>query len=248
MSTVINKKICTFTQTYSNNRQELFYYHNKDICDINFRNQFDTNLYSFHNCSDNYVEDILKQDYFKHLKNLKIARYDNISYPKSFQYTLNWIIQNQYDYIIFLQDDCLTYNSIDNEVIDFIKYQEFNMLNLETTPTDLNVNKEIIYKNKNFKVYNTNSYDFVKKGLYAFDDGAYVAKVDFIVKFLYDNEYFLTTDVWNGEIYLKEKINKFPIQRLTTNKQFYKRYNILGRNNWDRNNLILQLNAKFNNL
>ena len=39
-----DKKICVFTQTYSNNRQELFKYHELDYLDIEFRNNFEFNL------------------------------------------------------------------------------------------------------------------------------------------------------------------------------------------------------------
>lgn len=239
------KKICVFTQTYSDNRAELFHYHNKDESDINFRNQFDATLYSFHNSSDIYVNSLLDSSYFKQLKNLKIARYNNISYTESFQHTLDWVVKNNYDYFVFLQDDCLTAQNIDLDLINFIKNEQFDMLNLETTPNDLNVFKNYIYSKNTFGVTDTKSSDFVNRGWYAFDDGAYVAKVDFLVSALYDKAYFDQSDVWSGEIYLEQKIKTTPIQRFTTNKNYYSRYNILGRNAWDRINLLTKLKTRF---
>jgi hypothetical protein len=53
------KKICVFTQTYSDNRSELFNYHNLDKDDVKFRNLFYLNIYSFHNCSDFYKKILL---------------------------------------------------------------------------------------------------------------------------------------------------------------------------------------------
>ena len=61
--------LCSFTQTYSNNRNELFYYHNKDKTDIYFRNKLDKNYYIFHNSPHNYIEHIIGNDYFKKIKN-----------------------------------------------------------------------------------------------------------------------------------------------------------------------------------
>jgi hypothetical protein len=60
--------IASYTQTYSNNRQQLFYFKNKDIVDIGFRNLFDLNLYCFHNSSDAYINDALKEGYIKDIK------------------------------------------------------------------------------------------------------------------------------------------------------------------------------------
>jgi hypothetical protein len=85
------KKICTFTQTYSNDREELFKFHNNDLSDIYFRNQFDLNIYSFHNCSTEYVDKLLQYEYFQKIKNLKIFRYNDISYTDSFEKSLIYI-------------------------------------------------------------------------------------------------------------------------------------------------------------
>lgn len=241
------RKICVFSQTYSNDRDELFKYHCKDQSDINFRNQFDLNLYSFHNCSDEYVNNLLKCDFFQKIKNLKVFRQNNVSYTDSFKEALRFIYKNDFDYMIFLQDDSLTKNDIDQKLVDFIKNEKFDMLNLELTPEDLKTTSEIIYRSGDFEVYNTTSEDFVKRGWYAFDDGGYAANVKFILTDLYNQEYLSKGDIWNAETYLNSKVQNKPIQRLTTSNNFYWRYNILGRNNWDRENLLNQLKERFKN-
>jgi hypothetical protein len=241
------RKICVFTQTYSNDREELFKYHCKDQSDIDFRNQFDLNLYSFHNSSDEYVEKLLKCDYFQKIKNLKVIRQNNVSYTESFKEVLRFIYKNNFDYIIFLQDDSLTKNDIKEKLVDFIKNEKFDMLNLELTPEDLKTSKEIIYKSGDLEIYNTTSEDFTKRGWYAFDDGGYVANVKFVLTDLYNEEYLLKGDIWAAETYLNSKIENKPIQRLTTNNNFYWRYNILGRHNWDRDNLLKELKERFGN-
>lgn len=243
------KKICVFTQTYANNRQELYYYHNNDIVDILFRNNFE-NLYSFHNSSNDYTKSILENNYFSELKKLKLFRYNNISYTKSFKNTLNYFVENNFEYLIFLQDDCFNLSkSVDIEELNkFIFNNDFEMLNLETTLVDLKIeNKEIFYENNDFKVYNTSSEDFKNRGWYAFDDGAYVANINFLLKYVYDNNYFNIGDIWKSENYLNEKITANKIQRLTTNVNFYNRINIVGPNNWDRINNLNILNDRLRN-
>jgi len=83
--------ICSFTQTYSNNRQELFDFHNKDTTDIYFRNKLDKNYYAFHNSDNEYTSKILNTNYFKQIKNLNIIKYSDISYTESLYKTLQML-------------------------------------------------------------------------------------------------------------------------------------------------------------
>ena len=94
------RKICTFTQTYSDSRKELYEFHSKDVSDIDFRNNFNSNIYAFHNCSDEYVSDLLELNYFKELKNLNILRYNNTSYTNSFKETLDFLYKNKLNSVI----------------------------------------------------------------------------------------------------------------------------------------------------
>lgn len=163
---MLNKKICVFTQTYSNNRSELFNYHELDKLDIDFRNNFDYNLYSFHNSDENYIKEMNNNfTYFKNLNNIEIISYKNISYTETFRQTLEKILNLGFDYLIFLQDDCFTTdkNIEIEELLKFINNEDFNMLNLETNVSMLNLKEEEIYYESNgFIVYNTNSDDFKK--------------------------------------------------------------------------------------
>ena len=239
-----NKKICVFTQTYSNNRHELFHYHELDQLDIDFRNNFDYNLYSFHNSDDNYINEITKFNYFNNLKNIEFINYENISYTQTFRQTLKKILNLGFDYIIFLQDDCFTTdNNIKiEEFIKFINNEDFNMLNLETNVSVLNLKEEEIYYESNgFIVYNTNSDDFKNADLWSFDDGPYIANIKFLLDKIYDTLYFNIGDIWTAEYYLNNKISKTKIQRLTTNISFYNRFNLVGRSIQDRNISIERL-------
>lgn len=241
------KKICIFTQTYGNNRGELYKYHNLDYYDIYFRNNFD-NVYCFHNSTKDFINEIVLYPYFKKIQNIDYIEYNLITYTESFKNTLIWLKNNNYDYLIFLQDDCFLINN-DNldELITFIKHNDFDMLNLEMTPKDIKIEPSVLYKNNDFKVYNTNSNDFKNRGWFAFDDGAYVANIEFLLKEIYDDTYFGKNDIWEAENYLNQKISNKLIQRLTTNVNFYNRINIIGHNNWDRINNLEILKNKFEN-
>ena len=239
-----DKKICVFTQTYSNNRQELFKYHELDYLDIEFRNNFEFNLYSFHNSTPEYMKIINEFNYLKSLKNINIISYSNLSYTETFKNTLQGVLNLGFDYIIFLQDDCFTNDKNINieELVNFIKNEDFDMLNLEWKGSNLNLkNEEIYYESNGFTVYNTTSDDFKNLGLYSFDDGAYVANIKFLLNELYDENYFNIGSIWSAENYLNNKINNKKIQRLTTNISLYNRYNLVGINIQDRRSSIEKL-------
>lgn len=237
--------LCSFTQTYSNNRNELFYYHNKDKTDIYFRNKLDKNYYIFHNSPHNYIEHIIQNEYFNKIKNLDVITYNNISYTHSFFNTLKKIKQDGYKYMVFLQDDVfsLVNEKVIDELLDFVKNNTFDMLNIEVP--NINIHTPIIYSNNNIKIYNTTSDDFVNKKLWAFDDGPYVANIDFLINKIYDVNYFQFYDIWKAEGYLNQKITNNKIQRLTSNISFFERIGIVGPNAWNRNNELIKLNKMF---
>jgi len=237
--------LCSFTQTYSNNRNELFDYHNKDKTDIYFRNKLDKNYYIFHNSPHNYIEHIIGNAYFKKIKNLDIISYDNMTYTHSFFNTLKKIKQEGFKYMFFLQDDVfsLVNEKAIAELLDFIKHNTFDMLNIEVP--NINTVAPIIYSSNNIKIYNTTSDDFINKKLWAFDDGPYVANVDFLINKIYDINFFQLNDIWKAEGYLNKKITNNRIQRLTSNISFFERIGIVGPNAWNRNNELIKLNKMF---
>lgn len=240
-----NKSIASFTQTYSNNRQLLYDYHNKDIVDINFRNKLDKNYYVFHNSNDSYIQHIINCDYMKKIKNLIEIKYNNMSYTQTFYQTLNKCKADGIKYIFFLQDD--VFSQVSDKIIDelmiFIKNNTFDMLNIEVD--NININAPIIYSNDNIKIYNTTSDDFKNKGLWAFDDGPYVANIEFLLNSIYDANYFSKNDIWNAENYLNNKITNSKIQRLTCNISLFRRYGIVGPNAWNSTNELILLNKLF---
>jgi hypothetical protein len=239
----MNKKIAVFTQTYSDFRKELYDYHSLDIDDINFRNNFDINIFSFHNSSKNFQNDIKNSKYINNINKIEFIEYNNISYTETWKKSLIFMKSMGITHIIFLQDDCFYFNPLKiNNIIDFIKNEEFDMLNLECNFFDLNKkDKNIFFENKNICIYDTNSKDFLNRGWYSFDDGPYVASIDYLENNIYDNEYYSIGNIWTAENYLNDKIKNKNIQRLTTDFPFYKRFNILGPNNWNRTNELNEL-------
>lgn len=232
------KRIFVVTQTYSDNRNMLFDYHNKDVNDIYFRNKF-INLYSFHNVSHQNYELLWNYPFFKSINSIITVAYENIPYPLTFKQTLQTLREIGCDYIMFCQDDSFSANTNQNlfdEVFKYVQENNFDMLNLEIAYDLLKTKQPLIYQDKTIEVYNTTSTDFVNRGWYSFDDGAYIASLPYICDRIYDETYFSHRDIWSAEKYLNNKITNFPIQRLTLNIPIYRRFNLIGPNNWDRQN------------
>jgi len=226
--------ICSYTQTYSDNREQLYEFHNKDTVDIKFRNKLAINYYAFHNSPDNYREKIVNDKYLSEIKNKEILIYNNISYTQSFINTLLKIKNDGYKYMFFLQDDvfCVTNDELIQNMLNYVNNNIFDMLNIETT--NINTESPIIYSKDSLKIYNTTSEDFKNKDLWAFDDGPYIANVDFLLDKIYDNIFISKCDVWEAEHYLNNKIINNKIQRLSTNNIMFQRINVVGPNSWGR--------------
>ena len=225
--------IASFTQTYSDNRTELFEFHNKDKSDIYFRNKLDANYYAFHNSPSEYIKTILEYSYFKSLNNIQYIYYNNISYTKSFFETLQKLKIDGVKYMVFLQDD--VFSQVDIEFIDellfFVKNNTFDMLNIEVSFSFSNdYEKSSIYSGKKLTIYETTSDDFSHKQLWAFDDGPYIANIDFLLEHIYDDVYFSKDDIWGAECYINEKIYQNKIQRLSCNIGAFHRVSIVGPN------------------
>lgn len=222
--------ICSFTQTYSSDRRELFDYHDKDAVDIRFRNKLDGNYYAFHNSQEKYKTQICNRPYFHSIERMTILTYNDVTYPHSLLQTLMRCRKDGAKYLFFLQDDVfsLADDKVMDELLHFVRTHEFDMLNIDVN--DVNTDAPVIYSAKNLKIYNTSSIDFMNKKMWPFDDGPYVANVDFLIRVLYDSTYFSMPDIWSAEVYLCRKIRDRPIQRLSTNINIFRRFNIVGRN------------------
>ena len=224
-------KICSFTQTYSDEREELFDFHDNDNVDLYFRNKLDDNFYVFHNCSENYINKIKNKKYLNSISKKQVIPLNNITYTKSLLKTLSQIKAEGFKYVFFLQDD--VFCMVDNQTIDnlllFVETNDFNMLNIEIN--NVNNEKEIIFEQSGLTVYNTDSIDFTAKKIWAMDDSPFVANIDFLISVIYDSKYFSLDDIWTAESYMNSKIMQNPVQRLSTNVSSFIRVNIVGKNN-----------------
>ena len=97
---------------------------------------------------------------------------------------------------------------------------------------------------ESLKIYDTTSDDFVNKKFWAFDDGPYVANIDFLIN-LYDNIFLSKNDIWTAEVYLMQKVKSNKIQRLTANISIFARFGIVGPNAHSAENDRSNLNNLF---
>lgn len=233
--------ICSFTQTYGTNRGEIYKYKNNDHLDILFRNYFDLNLYCFHNSSKDYVAEVTKDNSYFTEVNFSIRKLNNLPYTLTLKNNLHFLKSKGCEKLFFAQDDAVTcpqhVTAADiKSLFDFIGNAEFEMLYLEKNIDDFKHpnDYEVIHVSDAFKVYRTTTFDFVKNDVWSFDDGSYVASLDFLLNTVYDETYFNAGDVWSSEHLLNDKFKKVNIDRLVTNKTYFHRSNILGPNNWNR--------------
>jgi hypothetical protein len=226
-------KVCFWTQTYKNDRKELFDYHKFDKFDIQLRNHFH-NIFSFHNCDSEYIDEIVNSEYLESIKDKEIVRFDLISYTECVRKILTKLKDEGYEYLIFCQDDSyFSFSDSDKpsdfdiqKLVDIFKYQKIEMLNLEYSIKDLKNLEECEFN----KIHQTTSTDFEKAGFWPFDDATYFANIDFLIERLYDENYYTKSSVWDGENYLAEKWKGSENPRFSLSSSIYKRFNFTGRN------------------
>lgn len=229
------KKFCVFTQTYGDNRIEIFDYKRFDKVDIFFRNQFDLNYYSFHNSGEIYKSLVKGDKYFSLLKNVEFHSFDGIEYTDILRdHVFKYLAENGFTHFIYLQDDVFSTSKITldfkmKDLVEFIKDEEYNMIYLEKSADQIGVDDTRLIKEKNgFKVYSSNSLDFLKSTGWAWDDGPFVSRIDWLLDKVYDNIYLNSGTIGKAEAYLNRKIKRIELERITTNFPIYKRYSIVG--------------------
>lgn len=229
------RKFCVFTQTYGDGRAEIFDYRHLDKVDIFFRNQFDLNYYSFHNSSEDYTNRIKMDRYFSLLKNVEFNSFNNIEYTHILRdHVFKYLTDNKFTHFIYLQDDVFSIKKIHpefriKELINFIKNGDYNMIYLEKSASQIGVSEDRLIKEDNgFKTYASTSVDFLKATKWAWDDGPFVARIDWLLDKVYDSIYLDSGTIGRGEAYLNRKIKRMDIERITTNLPIYKRYSIVG--------------------
>jgi hypothetical protein len=238
--------IITITQTYGDDRRELYDIRSKDNLLKYFISSFDHDIFSFHNSSSSTI------DYFKNTnKSSELVEFGNIPYTSTLKLIIEKLKKLKCKKVIFLQDDVFSQNQDLEElnyIIQEIKNDNIPLLNMEVKKDDFKLdiqNKmEFIKKNNDTEIWKSFTSHFAENGNYAFDDGPYVLDFDFI-NTIYDLNFFNFGDVWQSENYNNLKFKNLDFPRYITNKRFFKRYNILGRNNWNRDVEIEELKKLF---
>jgi hypothetical protein len=262
-------KIAVFTQTYENDRQEIFDYKVKDKNFIAFIKNFDSFL-SFHNCSDDTINSLKE----KQLGYNNYLIYNNINYAETLNITLNKFLDEGYNKFLFLQDDCFSvqknYNFYDNLKI-FLENENYDMISLcdvysqnllkdyyecekyisgssqDETIVD-NIPDKYFFKSYDLlKIYKTNSSELAMSILDnypPYNDGPFCADIEFFKNILGTN-FINQNSVWNLENYLLEKVKHNPIVKYSCNALLFRNSNIIGRNDWNRQWELMWLNERF---
>jgi len=240
--------IAVFTQTYGDDRRELYQIREKDNLLNYFVSSFDMNIYSFHNCSSQTI------DFFKSINKMNNTKYyelNNLSYTDSLKFIIDELKKFNCTKLIFLQDDVFTFNQSKEEldvIINYIKFGKSPLINLEMNvsdfKSDIKNNKNPIFNENGVEIYKFFTKDFSENGRYSFDDAPFSIDFD-LINVIFDDQFFTMGDVWRGEMYNNEKFKIINFPRYCTNKIFLKRYNIVGRNNWNRSAEFIDLNKNF---
>jgi hypothetical protein len=240
-------RTASFTQTYGDQRILELLLLKYDIIGNTFRNKCDKIFFSFHNCPNEFIikgKTILEKLYPS--DKLIILEYNNISYLETIKKTLNNIKTMNIDYILQIQDDQFGINSkqnIDeinniNMVFNFINNKKPYFLHIfgnEGDPKFNNMKPLQIFTNESennstndIEFYNYNTKDFAKNNIYSWNDGTYFANVDFLINIF--NTKNLPENVWDLEHALKYIFDNNNLNRIGTNKLFFKASNLHGRN------------------
>ena len=231
--------ISSFTQTYGNNRLleiELLKY---DKVGNYFRNKCDLIIFSFHNCPKEFIiksKQILQNLYPK--EKLLLLKYNNITYLETIRKTLYLLQNKKIDYVFQIQDDHHGINSKQNiknirdidDIFKFLENKKVDFLHIFSDEGNkykngLTPHEEVEIDSTEFYSYDTRL--FQSKNTYAWNDGAYFGKLDFLIKLFNLN---LPDDVWGIEITLKNVFDNHYLIRWGINKLYFKASNIHGRN------------------
>jgi len=217
----------SFFQTYID-RLPLLMARSEDGFFKKFTDNFDVNIISLHNVTEN-VRDYVKNNEI--VKNKIILEFNNISYTQCISNLLNVLSDLKCEKFFFYQDDTFS-NEIDesnfSDLIDICFNFEYEILSLFHKMSRFKeMRKEILYKTKTFNVYNTNTHDFCKTGSWSFDDSPFIC--DFKqLKNIFDDTYFSCGDIWSAEKYLNNKFRQKCMNRSITDISFFNQYAVIG--------------------
>lgn len=236
--------LVSFTQTYGDERKQLYDIYNRDEKLIEFKNLFDLNIYSFHNSSEETIE------YFKSINkvnNIEILK-TNKRYTYCIRDLINYLKDIKCSHLFFSQDDTFSNdNNIDfKKLLEFVKLCDNNfMLSLyyHKSLFDNLINLDLKEDLGEYKIYDNNSLNFkyIRRG--GMDDTPYICSIDMLDK-IYDHLYYFEKHVWHAEMYLMKKFLNEKINRFIGNKSLFENYNILGRTIHSKDYYIQKLKNK----
>jgi len=228
--------LISFTQTYGTGRDELIDIHFRDKRLIEFKNHFDKNIYSFHNCEQSTINKFkeLNKDI---IKNVIILKFDDDTYLKTVRKWKEYVKDLGCTHFFFSQDDSFSAyenNDVDwTELIEYIKeYNKDFMLSLYHKNEILEYTGDID-KKKTFNIYKSTTLDFHNsiKTPWPFDDTPYMCTIDMLDE-IYDDEYLDYDNIWDAEEFLRDKYKVKEINRFVTNKKMFQNYNLYGPTNY----------------
>lgn len=242
----------SFFQTYGN-RLPLLKIRMEDTQFLEFINEFDLNIISLHNVSEPVREYVYNN---QNIRGLKIFELKDIGYGECIKYLINFLSDKEISKFFFYQDDTFSCEIDDKNkagLKEMVFKGNFDMVNLSYKVDHLKEQgkwaeskKNILYSSECFNLYDTDTVDFKNSGLWSFDDSCFVCSFK-ILRQIFDEKYFTYPDVWQAELYLKNKFNQFRMDRFITNVSFFINYNILGRNTDPKNLLNLKKNVSISN-
>ena len=222
--------LISFTQTYGDERGELLEIQARDKRMLEFKDLFDWNIFSFHDCDSSIVE---KFKSINKVKNSVILEFGQIYYPGTINEMIKIVKELGGTHFFFSQDDTFSANNDDidwNELVEYIKgFKEKFMLNLYYDPDMIDHTLQPTQIKDTFNIYHLTSFDFKNVGVFSMDDSPYVCTVDMLDK-IYDDDFIYKYDnVWDCELYLIEKFKRVEINRFILDKGTFKNYNLYGR-------------------
>lgn len=220
--------LVSFTQTYGSRRTELHKIHLKDKRLLELKSLFDLNIYSFHNVPWNQRADFVSGLPFT---NWEVMLHAKCSYADCIRVLLSRLKSVGATHFMFMQDD--TFSNFNDtiaweDLFYIVESHKKDFLLSLAHNSALFEEREPAIKTLTLNLYNGLMEDWIGLGLWAMDDQPYICTIDVLDK-LFDDEYWTRSNVWDMEIYLKNKWEKKPdTPRHFTNKALFKNYNILG--------------------
>ncbi len=192
---------------------------------VKFKNMFDLNLYSFHNCSDDVLDHFWSVN---RLKNVRVFRFNDCTYGDCVRQVLGFLDGTQCDLLFFAQDDTLSIDKIDYGLLlgsigegDYVSlgYQRSDFSNEPNSIDGI--------------FYEYTSQDFYNEGFWSMDDSPYLADFN-LVKQIYDETYLSKPNIWEAEKYLANRYYKEVFTKKVLERRAFQNINTIGP--WSKSN------------